>query len=367
MTAVRSPADRLSHYQNVAAAAVQSLVVALTDTPCKAPRLLAAAGLDPCFTRLDPRDRPSISRDQFARFSRISLRTLDCHAARRDGQPPRSLSHFWLMYSCAVGAPTLRSAIETSSSIHRLLNRGRGYLTMECVGDNARLEFKGMKRELVGDDLRSVYGLSSFHRFSSWLTGVEIPLILPETEAFKPDNPNDEIIRYCIDPSGFPHYLEFDKGYLDLPVIKSYADVKGLSRNYLFDVFCSEELNSTYTGAVLDILEQYIKDHGKILDAASVANLLAVSPATLRRRLEEEETSLLDIRQTFRINLVKSFLTSTTMTLDEIADKVGYSDATAVRRAFRSRTGITPSDWKALHGGGGMTPKPTKRFWSIAA
>ncbi len=48
----------------------------------------------------------------------------------------------------------------------------------------------------------------------------------------------------------------------------------------------------------------------------------------------------------WRIQLAASLLTSTTFTLGEIADRVGYGSEAALSRAFKRWVGLAPSSWR---------------------
>jgi len=77
-----------------------------------------------------------------------------------------------------------------------------------------------------------------------------------------------------------------------------------------------------------------------------VAEELSMSSRALRRRLEGEGTTYRDLRAEARTRLAIEYLRSTRMTHEEIAQRVGYSDAANFRQAFLRRTGKNPSDFR---------------------
>lgn len=74
----------------------------------------------------------------------------------------------------------------------------------------------------------------------------------------------------------------------------------------------------------------------------AVARELAVSPRTLQRRLQLEDTAFQEILRTTREALARHYLTSSTMSAGEIAYLLGYDDTTSFYRAFHAWTGETP-------------------------
>ncbi|NKF21101.1 helix-turn-helix transcriptional regulator [Solimonas marina] len=74
-----------------------------------------------------------------------------------------------------------------------------------------------------------------------------------------------------------------------------------------------------------------------------VATGLAISEATLRRRLAAEGTSLRQIAIDLRLGAALAQLQSTSRPIQRIADDAGYQSASRFTAAFRRRYGLTPS------------------------
>jgi AraC-like DNA-binding protein len=75
---------------------------------------------------------------------------------------------------------------------------------------------------------------------------------------------------------------------------------------------------------------------------ASVAAQLSVSNRTLRRRLAESGLSYQDILDAARRRRALTLLANASLSMDEIAFEVGFSDARNFRRAFKRWTGTAP-------------------------
>lgn len=88
------------------------------------------------------------------------------------------------------------------------------------------------------------------------------------------------------------------------------------------------------------------KDNGQSASLERVAQELNVSSRTLKRRLKALDTSYQRILDGVRKGKAIEFLTSTSMTVDEIADSLGYSDPSNFGRAFRKWTGKSPTEYR---------------------
>lgn len=78
-----------------------------------------------------------------------------------------------------------------------------------------------------------------------------------------------------------------------------------------------------------------------------MAGALSMQPRMLRRKLEAEGTTYRNILAGVRQRLAIDYLRKTRMTNEEIASRLGYSDAANFRHAFVRWTGKSPRDYRA--------------------
>ena len=81
-------------------------------------------------------------------------------------------------------------------------------------------------------------------------------------------------------------------------------------------------------------------------DIKEVAYKLHISESTLRRRLKEESSSYRKICDEVRDILAKKYLTTTNLTISDIAMLLNYSEAASFRRAFIRWNKLTPNDYR---------------------
>lgn len=77
-------------------------------------------------------------------------------------------------------------------------------------------------------------------------------------------------------------------------------------------------------------------------DIESVSRRLAVSPRTLQRQLQAEDTSFQAALSRTRESLARHYLTTGDTSVAQIALLVGYKDTSSFYRAYRGWTGTTP-------------------------
>lgn len=84
------------------------------------------------------------------------------------------------------------------------------------------------------------------------------------------------------------------------------------------------------------------------LSFEQVAQVLNMSPRTLRRRLEDENTSYRQICDDLRMNMAIRYLRDTKLTVEQIADALGFSDSANFRHAFHRWTSASPHSFRGI-------------------
>jgi AraC-like DNA-binding protein len=138
------------------------------------------------------------------------------------------------------------------------------------------------------------------------------------------------------------HRLSFDASVLDLPLVMADPVALRLAREQ-----CERALDALgpapIAGRVRALLPR--RERG-FRSLGEIAEALGMSTRTLKRRLADEETSFSDVTEQARRDRAMTLLETTELPLDEIADRLGYSDQANFGRAFRRWTGGTPAAFR---------------------
>lgn len=102
----------------------------------------------------------------------------------------------------------------------------------------------------------------------------------------------------------------------------------------------ARQVSSPLVKRVRDILHEHIED---MPDAAEVARRCHLSTRSLKRKLAEQGASyselLVEVRREVALALLRG---KESLTVDEVARRVGYTEASSFCRAFKSWTGKSP-------------------------
>ena len=108
------------------------------------------------------------------------------------------------------------------------------------------------------------------------------------------------------------------------------------------------ENENSQTAMVMAQVRQYLEDNYMFdLSLDSVGEILHISPAYLSAQFKKyQKMNFLDCLTELRINAAKELLADPFRSSAEVASMVGYEDASYFARAFKKRTGMTPTQYR---------------------
>ena len=99
-------------------------------------------------------------------------------------------------------------------------------------------------------------------------------------------------------------------------------------------------------GLVGEVRQLLMKNLMRPKGFEDVAQSLNMSARTLRRKLRDENSSFRQVVDELRRDMAIRYLRDTDLTVEEIAETLGFSDAANFRQAFRRWTKTTPREFK---------------------
>lgn len=87
----------------------------------------------------------------------------------------------------------------------------------------------------------------------------------------------------------------------------------------------------------------------QVVTAESLARALALSERTLSRRLQEEGSTLPQLKQDVSLEHARTLLREGQLNVQQVAQATGFADAASFARAFKRATGQTPSEARQGH------------------
>ena len=109
-----------------------------------------------------------------------------------------------------------------------------------------------------------------------------------------------------------------------------------------------EEPENNQAALVMAHVRRYLEDNYMFdISLDSVGEILHISPAYLSAQFKKyQKMNFLDCLTELRINAAKELLKDPFRSSAEVASMVGYEDASYFARAFKKRTGVTPTQYR---------------------
>ncbi|MFC9296427.1 AraC family transcriptional regulator [Streptomyces sp. NPDC057011] len=295
-------------------------------------------------------DRARVTPAQFARLFRALYRVTQDEFLGLGAVPSRP-GTFAMMCHASLGCRDLGAATRRAAAFYGLFPGGPE-LGLEVSGSEARFT---VRNDFARDEERFLTEcvLAIWHRLSSWLIGRRIPLT-HAAFSYPPPPHEDEYAPLFDCPVRFGEAVTgaaFDARWLTAPLVRDEAALDAMLRRAPFDLLSRPEYGTTVAEQVRRTLTQRLRTTPRLPALGEVAGLLAVSPATLRRRLQQEGTSFQQLKDHVRRDAAIAGLAESAEPIADLATRLGFSEDTAFHRAFRRWTGTTPGAYRGASAG----------------
>ncbi|MGY1680345.1 AraC family transcriptional regulator [Geodermatophilus sp. SYSU D01176] len=136
--------------------------------------------------------------------------------------------------------------------------------------------------------------------------------------------------------------LAFDAALLDHRLPQAAPLTAALCEAQCRDLLERRQSRRGTSGRVRDLL---LRDPQRMPGQDRVAAALHMSVRTLRRHLEEEGTSFRVVIEQTREHLAEELLVTAGLSIEQVAERMGYSEASSFVHAFRRWKGVSPGRW----------------------
>lgn len=239
-----------------------------------------------------------------------------------------------------LSCPTLRAALAMAVRYEKLWNpftdfhlRESGELLTATI-DESRLP-EDVQAFVVDRDL----GMS--RSFMRDLIGTSLPIVSVTLRRAAPQDVTPYRELFGIEPlfgAEANVVVASAAGFLDQPLPGANTEVARQC-----EAQCQALLARCRSGGGVSeqLRRRLLASPGRIADMETVAEELHVTSRTLRRRLAEEGTSFRALQEEVREALAEQLLAEG-LTLEHVAEALGYGEASCFIRAYRRWKGVTP-------------------------
>jgi AraC-like DNA-binding protein len=262
------------------------------------------------------------------------------------GPKPVPRGTFKMMTLGLIHAPDLRTAIARYVEFSNIAT-GFEAVGLEVDETSTRLYLDPTGHTQTDQLLVDVL-MAVFHRFSGWLIGERIALDSVELPGVAPAHAAEYPLIYGVTPAfeTARPAITFSSRYLSAPVIRSEDELMEFIRTSPNDLLFRQDYQPTTSSRVRRMIERRKADEAVTVD--DVAKRLTVSAQHLRRLLRDEGTSFREIKEEILRDEAIASLVRGGETVEEISERLGFSEPSAFRRAFRRWTGNPPGSYRPV-------------------
>jgi AraC-like DNA-binding protein len=308
--------------------------------------------LPPALSRVEVRSAldsgAELPGDCFAQLYRTASAALAAHLARSGGQPPLTALDTELLCRCLLSCRDLEDAIRRAADFCSAIQPRGGALTLAREAADAVFSIGPPPApDNPAAQLLEVVSLFSYQQLFGWLIGEPLRLRAVWLTGASEVAPLPNLFGAAISTGQRRAGFHFDARQLAHPVVRQPAELANLLAAFPFHMPGGSNDPLTAAQQVRAFLNAALAQRRPLPSLAEIAAALDISTTTLRRRLREEHTSYLALRERSLLEAAKYHLRHTDRDIGQIAGALGFSDATAFRRAFHRWTGQAPSKLRA--------------------
>ncbi|MBV2159267.1 AraC family transcriptional regulator [Achromobacter denitrificans] len=296
---------------------------------------------------------PSVTMSQFEQQFQQAIRLLAAKSVRHGELTTVFDKAGVLLCRVLVTCRTLEEAIRNVMDFYLTVNPRADECGFRRHGDHATFicSRHPAPRHSEASVLVHAIGVLYFIQLFSWLIGAPLrPGRIMLTHTLSPAA--EPLLRIFNAPVavGAGYYgFEFDAELLDRPVIRRAEDIPLFLEGLPCRLFTAMPEASPLHRQIQLYLDAALAHRDPLPRAGAVAAMFSISEATLRRRLRGEGYSYDQLRDQAVKTAALRYLADPSLSVDQISERLGFSDSKSFRRACHRWLGRAPTELRKIH------------------
>lgn len=286
----------------------------------------------------------SISQNQLAFSYRKWMATLRPHIYMEYPPLPMDLGYF--LSSCVVNCENLEDVIRTAARFVQMGGWSKLAIDVGVHDCIIQMETYQLPDRLPAFSWR-FFGLVFYYKLFSWLIGE--PLLAPRLWLTHSELASASLLENIVPCSlrleSKSDMLAFEASMLKRPVVRRHQDLVNLLKKSPMELIAVQP-HRNLSAYIEELFQKELTEKNKISQLDRVAYLLGQSAPTLRRRLFKEGASFQEIANRCRKKRAIELLGNPALTVEQIADNLGFNASSGFSRAFKEWTGLAPSEYR---------------------
>lgn len=187
------------------------------------------------------------------------------------------------------------------------------------------------------------------HRLLSWLAMEIIKIDHVSCQWKSPRYAQDYRLMFYGAPMHFEQQktrIGFTLSVLSAPVNQSVANIGKFLDNPHFEIMVLDFKHDNLAARVAAEIRQSLHLNTALPE---IAETMGMKPYTLQRRLAKEGITFLELKNQVKRDTAIDMLVNSDMTIEDISERLGFSETSPFTRTFKEWTGIAPSQYRRHH------------------
>ncbi|TXS95862.1 AraC family transcriptional regulator [Parahaliea maris] len=286
---------------------------------------------------------------EFTRLYRCCMEELERLSCLDQGIRPMGRGAVNMLCYAVLPCRTLREIIGRVIEFNDAMEDRGGEISLEESGDTAVFSMQVPRKRYDNPALLvDITGLYFYFQLFSWMVSRRLPLSEVGVVYGKPGKhyPLMELFERPVSFGAVANRLAFPGDCLDLPSTRSLTELERIIDHFPFDLSAGAASGRASPSQIRLLILDAIQSRREVPALETAAQLFHTSPATLRRRLREGGTSYSEIRAQCQREIAERLLSNRELSIESIAEHVGFGSDRAFRRGFHSWTGLSPSEFR---------------------
>jgi len=305
-------------------------------------RLLRRSRISP---RLLNEEQARVGGEQFATLQAVTMREMGDEMLGYFAGPTK-LGQWSALCHWLIQCKTLGQALKRYCLFYSIIEKGL-QPTLVISGDEAILDMRPFPSETQPLEPYA-YELFTYslHRQLCWLIQANLPIKRAHLPYPKPYYSKEYRRLFFSAKTSFGRescQLVFDRKLLEKSVKQTPDSLGDFLRKPLYNILVNSYQGKSWSQRIQDVIGN---DLSQLPTFADISKQLDINPKRLRRLLNDEGLSYSDLKSQLRRDIAIYHLAKEKTSIEDIAFKTGFSEASAFIRAFKGWTGVTPLTYR---------------------
>ncbi|PCJ46473.1 MAG: hypothetical protein COA99_02640 [Moraxellaceae bacterium] len=254
-----------------------------------------------------------------------------------------SLLTHWL-----VSANTMEQVINRLVRFYQILGKGLD-IKQHVEKELFHIEIGNMHHQQDSDTFIAEFSFFCIHRILCWLRKEIIPIDQLSFPFLEPSYARDYRPMFYGAPVSFDSShikMSFSRELLRKPIQQNLTSLQSFLKDPITELlilnFNTENWASKVGNEIRDKLDA-------LPTLPDLAQIMKIKPYTLQRRLADEGTTYLAIKNQIKRDAAIEMLVQTNQSIEDISTKLGFAETSPFTRTFKQWTGVPPSAYRKYH------------------